>query len=80
MKGTEKMKHKSVCVVDVKPKIMVLSFWLKNPNTMELDAHPKLKEREPYLDGIEAKQDRDYIGMNYPKTIAAKILSFDNRF
>ena len=66
------MKHKSVCVVDIKPKTTVLNFWLKNPSEMELDAHPKIEEREPYFDGIEARSDRDYIGMNYTKQLQLK--------
>ena len=66
MKGNEDMKDKSACVVDIKPKTMVLTFWLKNPNDMELDTNPKIEEREPVNIGIEAKQYRyrDYIGMN----------------
>ena len=60
------MKDKSACVVDIKPKTMVWTFWLKNPNDMELDTNPKIQEREPLTIGIEAKQYRyrDYIGMN----------------
>ena len=60
------MKHKSACVVDIKPKTMVLTFWLKNPDNMELDTYPKIENRKPRFIGIEAKQYRyrDYIGMN----------------
>ena len=68
-KGTEKMKHKSVCVVDIKPKTMVLNFRLENPYEME---------REPAIKGVEPRSDRDYIGMNYTKTITAIMQNFDN--
>ena len=60
------MKHKSACVVDIKPKTMVLTFWLKTPDNMELDTYPKIENRKPRTIGIEAKhyRYRDYIGKN----------------
>ena len=80
------MKHKSTCVVDIKPKTILLTFCLKDPNDMELDTNPKIENRKPDIVGVEAKQYRyrDYIGMNdknqlqFKYSILIKLLRYCN--
>ena len=59
------MKDKEMCVVDIKPKTDVGIFWLKEPDGLELDLRPTIKERKPLIKGILPKQRRNYIGRQY---------------
>lgn len=56
------MKSKAMCVVDVKPKTNVLTFWVKNSDEFELDMNPETDERKPGFTGIPSPQGGGYMG------------------
>ena len=51
-----------MCVVDVKPKTNVLTFWVKNSDEFELDMNPETDERKPGFTGIPSPQGGGYMG------------------